>query len=283
MKNSNSNLICLLSFSVLLLHLNHVHDIIPLEYVGLFCAVNSGLVLSGTTCSAYLITFMTFERFYSIIQPHKAASFNTVKRAKITILCVIMFAVTFKSPYFFVAGNNGRYCILKKHIAQSVAGKIFFWVNFSVSFGIPFVLLIIMNAFIIRTLQKRSHWIYSHSDHQGQIQGQRFKHTDRQIYMTLVLVTFGFLILTTPFYAVQLWVNLDSGSSPYYFALFHLVFNIGEKLYYTNNGINFFLYVMSGNKFRSDLLKLLNCCKNYTTVVSSATDSKTTATSISES
>ena len=33
---------------------------------------------------------MTFERFYSIIRPHKAASFNTVKRTKITILIIVI-------------------------------------------------------------------------------------------------------------------------------------------------------------------------------------------------
>ena len=39
-------------------------------------------------------------------------------------------------------------------------------------------------------------------------------------------------------------------------AEYFLFYNVAQKLYYTNNGINFFLYVMSGTKFRTDLIGL---------------------------
>ena len=52
--------------------------------------------------------------------------------------------------------------------------------------------------------------------------------------------------------------NFYHGTTPYYHAGFYLFYNIGEKTYYTNSGINFFFYVMSGQKFRTDLLKLFN-------------------------
>ena len=35
-----------------------------------------------------------------------------------------------------------------------------------------------------------------------------------------------------------------------------MFYHVGEKTYYTNYGINFFLYVMSGHKFRTDLRNL---------------------------
>ena len=40
---------------------------------------------------------------------------------------------------------------------------------------------------------------------------------------------------------------------------YHLVFHISQKSYFTNYGINFFLYVISGQKFRSDLVSLFKC------------------------
>ena len=46
--------------------------------------------------------------------------------------------------------------------------------------------------------------------------------------------------------------NFYSGDTPYYHAGFHLFYQIGD----TNHGINFFLYVISGQKFRSDLINL---------------------------
>ena len=52
---------------------------------------------------------------------------------------------------------------------------------------------------------------------------------------------------------------VDYTKSPTAFAGFYLFYNIMYKLYFTNNGINFFLYVISGKKFSNDLRKLLKC------------------------
>ena len=54
---------------------------------------------------------MTFERFYGIIRPHKAASFNTVKRARIIIVCIYIICFSYSIPFLFVAGSNGEFCI----------------------------------------------------------------------------------------------------------------------------------------------------------------------------
>ena len=43
---------------------------------------------------------MTFERLYSIVWPHKAASFNTVKRAEITLLCCSIFGILYDIPHY---------------------------------------------------------------------------------------------------------------------------------------------------------------------------------------
>ena len=49
---------------------------------------------------------------------------------------------------------------------------------------------------------------------------------------------------------------VDFQTSPKVYTGFYLFFNVAQKLHYTNHGINFFLYVMSGQKFRRDLMKL---------------------------
>ena len=65
------------------------------------------------------------------------------------------------------------------------------------------------------------------------------------------------LILTTPgylFFILNLFVNFMV--SPKVFAAYHLFSNVAQKLHYTNHGINFFFYVISGQKFRTDLQHL---------------------------
>ena len=93
---------------------------------------------------------------------------------------------------------------------------------------------------------------------QGQspgVEGQdaKTKQSERQIFTTLFLVTFTYLTLTIPGKLLIFYLNFFSGNTPYYYAGLHLFYQIGEKTLYSNHGVNFFLYVMSGQKFRTDL------------------------------
>ena len=202
---------------------------------------------------------MTFDRFYSIIRPHKAASFNTVKRARITIISIIIFTVAFNIPPLFVVTNEGRDCVPD---LSNLAKTFYFWVNYGIQFVIPFVLLLVMNSTVIHTLRTRLiSQVKCQGQNQSQAQGEgqvnKIKTSDGQVYAILLLVAFSFFILLTPFYAFIVYsMVVDYTKSPYDFAVFYLFYNVMHKMFYTNNAINFFLYVISGNRFRTDLINL---------------------------
>ena len=225
------------------------------------CVIVITTVQTSVMCSTYFIVTMTFERFYSIVRPHKAASFNTVKRAKITILSIILISILFNLHHLFFTDNVGRFCIPVADYKSVVIIQVFYWSSFTLFFALPFVLLLAMNSVIIYTIRKRSKSNITMSEGQGQSQGQssKSKHYERQIYIMLLLVTFGFLILVTPVYVMLFYINFFQGTTPYFYAGYHLFYQVGEKTMYTNHGINFFLYVISGQKFRADLSKLFSC------------------------
>ena len=212
---------------------------------------------------------MTFERFYSIIRPHKAASFNTMKRAKITVVVCIIVSILYNIPLIFLSSSVSRQCVPYGKALNVVYGEFYYWMSIVINYLLPFILLLSMNSVIIHTLRKRSSKLTDGSsnvergsvgktkNHSSRIQG-----TERQIYIILLLVTFGFLILTSPayiFFFYQMFYDYDK--SPNAFAGFYLYNSVSQKAIYTNNGINFFFYVMAGQKFRTDLMKLFNCCK----------------------
>ena len=245
-----------------------VHDIDMPPDQFWFCTMHNAFIFMASTTSTLLIVSMTFDRFYSIIRPHKAASFNTVKRAKITIGCIVMFSIGFNVPHFFISSYEGRQCVPYGVGRETVYNQLFYWLSSCINFILPFVLLLIMNCVIIYTLKNRSQLqaqstvrsrVTDQDKGQGQNegQGQKMKNSERQVYVILLLVTFSFLILTIPGYLFMLYTLLyNYQQSPKAFAGFHLFYNIGHKTYNTNYGINFFLYVMSGQKFRTDLAKL---------------------------
>ena len=77
---------------------------------------------------------------------------------------------------------------------------------------------------------------------------------ERQLTIMTVVTTIALLLLTLPKYAHQVvFMNIDWTISGHRSAF------VTHALYILNSGINCFLYVMTGSKFRSDLRTLLQC------------------------
>ena len=209
---------------------------------------------------------MTFDRLYSITMPLKAVSFNTVRRAKITILFIVFICFFWTIPQLFLGYNSDKNCVSYAKATSSL-GQIYYWLYTIFFFPVPFVLLLTMNSIIIHTLRKRSISKIRMSDNQGQGQSEahmsKMKLSNRQTFTMLLLVTFAFLILSIPTNVIiYIDQTTDFTTSAKDIALIYMLHSTGEKCYYTNFGINFYLCVISGKKFRSDLVNLFkDICK----------------------
>ena len=249
------------NFSVICRYLNNTVGIhFPPDQMW-HCTIAMTVVNISLTCSNLLLVSMTFDRFYSIIMPHKAASFNTVNRSKKTMICIVIFSTFYNIPHMFLTFTVGSSCIPFGKGMVSTQGQFYYWLSLIVNFIFPFISLLIMNSVIIHTLRTRS-LIVLKDQGQGRSEGQssKLKNSEKQIYITLLLVTFGFLILSTPSYVFYFYrIVYDYKQSPLTYAVFYLYFQCAAKLHYTNAGVNFFLYVMSGQKFRRDLVRLITC------------------------
>ena len=250
------------------LNMSYELDIPPNQHT--FCVVAMGLVNVSTISSTYFLLFMTFERFYSIIRPHKAASVNTVKRAKVSIVCIVMYSIIIFSPFLFTSSVKGRISLPQAKLMQTVPGLVFYWFSTSLNTIVPFMLFLIMNSIIIHVICNRSKLEIKRSQcsvkGQGHSKGQSrtIRSTDRQITFILLLVTFSYLILLAPGIAMMLVITyVDMTRTPKLQAGFHLLYSIANKGFYTNLGINFYLYVFSGHKFRNDVVQLLRRCLRF--------------------
>ena len=226
----------------------------------------ASLNMSSTT-STLIILFMTFERFYSIVWPHRAASFSTTRRAKATILCCCIVSTIYSIPHVFTTRSVGRQCIPLGNASQTLFGQMYYWLNFFANFTPPFVILLVMNSVIIHKLRRRSDLKLGQGHDKGRVQGEdkhlKGKQSDIQIYIVLLVVTFSFLILMSPTYVFYIYIfSIDYTKSTSSFALYYLLYHLAHKTYTTNYGINFYLYVTSGHKFRSDLVRLFRKSPN---------------------
>ena len=169
---------------------------------------------------------MTFDRTYSILKPHKAASFNTVQRAKVTIICIATFCFCFAILHLFTTLQEADRCSPIGKVANEIRGQIYSWMTSLLNFFLPFVLLLPMNSVIIFTLKRRTSLLQEvRPEGQGQIetkgQGQtsKYRQADAQITVTLLLVTFTFLLLMMPSCVILIFVLLfDYFNSPQAFS-----------------------------------------------------------------
>ena len=254
--------LCQIFISGFSTYLSSVHNVNFPPNQHWFCAIATAVLWAAGLSSTLFILSMTFDRFYSIIRPHKAASFNTVKRAKVTIVSISIFSTIFNIPPLFVITNAGRECVPD---LSNLGKTLYFWLNYVVQFVIPFLMLLIMNGTIIHIIRTRSILkteCNGKGHDQGQSQTNKIKSSERQIFAILLLVSFSFFILirSTPLYAFIVYsMVVDYTRSPYDFAVFYLFYNVMHKMFYTNNAINFLLYVISGKRFRTDLINLFRC------------------------
>ncbi len=86
---------------------------------------------------------------------------------------------------------------------------------------------------------------------------------EKQLVVMLMTVSFVFMILTLPlFVRYFIFTNIDYKASGWAYALYVLLYNLTNKLYMTNNAINFYIYYLSGRKFRGDCAKMFKCSSN---------------------
>ena len=81
----------------------------------------------------------------------------------------------------------------------------------------------------------------------------------------LLLITTLFLILLFPTYVRFIYTAFMSADTPSKLATSMFISELSYKLYVTNSGINFFLYCVSGKKFRSDLKEIVCCIRRAIT------------------
>ena len=151
---------------------------------------------------------------------------------------------------------------------------IYSWFSFVINAIIPFSMLIYMNFVIVKTVRHSSKMFGENGTttraHDRQVstvaitKGMELRHkamknSESQLTIMLLLVTTLFLILSVAVYVRIVFVTLIKRDSPKIYASTIFFYQISYKLFNTNFGINFFLYCLSGRKFRNDLKDILSC------------------------
>ena len=201
---------------------------------------------------SYTIVFMTLDKLIAIVIPHKAVLLCTAKRARITSVVIFVVITAFFIPVLYFAGAKEP-DMCARYAREGWYVTAYMYVSMVVNPVVPFVSITVMNSFILYTICKRKNT--------GLGQSSMAHKAEFQLTTMLVLICTAYLVLTFPFEFRELFMYyVGYGKTPHDHAVAAFVFEVTFNLMMLNSGINFFLYLLAGKKFRTDLKVLFFSC-----------------------
>ena len=239
-------------------------DIATINHVS--CKLVMLLSYVSGVLSAWTLVAMTVQRAVCVLWPHRANVLCTVGKSKVIVISMSIFIagihahmlygirVTIK-PGYLLCGLSDEYI--------SFFNSVWSWVDLLIFCILPWLCLSISNSLLV--------WKLKVSVREAEASlgsGQVDKATDRKkkatsITVTLIAVSFTFLICTFPmsFAQVLVFIAWLSGSLKAIFATrgFYYIQHISRQLWYINSCLNFYIYCLTGSKFRREAKQIFSC------------------------
>ncbi len=235
------------------------------------CWLLNSLRDSSMYFSVWVLSTITIERFVAVTFPHKLNIIFSHRRASISIGIFLFAAMCPTLNYFFsyqviVVGYGERIQIQVCWIHSPSVYSVYIapWVETVLYSIIPSVIITFCNVGIIyRVIKSRAKRVQQmNAQHDGGGQAN--------MVATLVTISMAFLIFTLPtsiFVIFELHPFLSGthyGTKRWSQMLLGVI--ICSLMYQMNHSLNFWLYVMSGTKFRNKLFAMLKyyifCLRN---------------------
>ena len=256
----NDNIMMCMCFHDYLVYVVQIHTWHSIE-----CKLSVFTALFALQNCTFQVLAMTVDKYIAIRWPHKAAIYSTPKRAKLIVIVLYMLVLIYNIPHLFLSSIIGKECLA--YGISSVIAKVYSWFSFVLNAIIPFTLLIHMNYVIVKSVRKSRETFAANKrlthqgvDHGMETRQKRMKSAENQLTVMLLLVTTLFLILLCPTYFRFIYFIFSKRDTPLAYANSMFLVQFTYKLYASYSGINFFLYCISGKKFRNDLKEILCCC-----------------------
>lgn len=253
--------LCVLYVSGFKTWIRIVADFELLHVSSFTCKATLFLLLFCLHFSAWLVVLTTVDRFIAVWFPFRAAVWCSVGRARLLTVALMVVIGIYNAHVFWTMSLYGQ--TVNRPSCKADPKDLFMKAPFEylklATYSIfPFVIILTLNILIIARLKWSTLFLRKQdssslrsvpSCNVSACLGRHAKVT----YM-LLAVSFTYLLLTGPFTIVVLAVPSNPG--PSLRAKLMLVKAVCFLLMYCNHAVNFFLYCLTGRKFRYELKEL---------------------------
>ena len=213
--------------------------------------------------SNYILVFWTIERFIAVRFPLRVQVFCTVKRTAVTILVVgiFSFAVNIAWPVSIVKLSYASGCTIYKDKTTFIY-QIWYKVDTCIFIFIPMITIFLCNIMIIYGLQHSTKRHLQMTSNEESIRKRNKE--QRKTTITLLSVSFAFLILHVPiaiYNCMAMVANFLRDQEA--LATWNFVNYFGLTMAEVQNSINFYLYFLTGRRFRQVTFSFFVPCRTY--------------------
>ena len=144
----------------------------------------------------------------------------------------------------------------------SFFNSVWVWVDMVVAVFLPFACLLVTNTVLIRKVGQS---LREARDSLAEGRSDPFASRDKKLSsmtITLIATSVAFLLLTSPIVVYMIWYGTlasDALNDVRLRATNDLASNASLVLWYTNLGINFYLYCLTGARYRAEFVRLFGC------------------------
>ncbi|XP_053400852.1 nociceptin receptor-like [Mercenaria mercenaria] len=262
--------------SVFVRWLDHLFNVDFRNYSTGSCKFSVFFTYLSLQLSGWILVFVTTERVFSVLYPLRVRDIFTRRRVLIILFLLVLFLSGLNAHliYGYQLKFNEYFESLRCEVIpehEEFMFKFWTWIDFAFAFAIPFCVLLTGNVAIIIKLKSSRNFrerstipLENGSQLRGGSTFRRERSTTFEFTITAIILNVTFAILVSPFSIFAIgqpyWFPNDT-MTPERHAKLVLIGTILLMILYTNNAINFVLYVLCGSKFRRDFINLF-CCSN---------------------
>ena len=227
---------------------------------------------AGDVAIWFIVAF-TFDRFVAVCFPFHKRSVCTARRAVAASVCLLVLAVAKNFHEFWTRGHEFYRGDELIRCGVSDEYRYFHWyvrpwIAFTVIMAAPFCIILLCNCLIVRTLV--------HAQRRRVSQTQASSNTSAAFIQTTLMclsVSFCFLVCIAP--SIVLLIGKPYWTIAKRNPAYDIAKHFSNQLVYVNHSINFFLYCLTGERFRRELTDLF---KRNTTFDSISSNMQTLGT-----
>lgn len=233
-------------------------DVVVQTYSDTTCKMLPWMYYSLGTMSAWFLVAMTVQRVVCVVWPHRKRPTHTRRKALLIVSVIVVLSFLLNSHLLYGIILQDRFsCGMKDDHRRFY--DTWSWLELAFFSLLPFIFIIISNCLLIRTVVQASRDVRATMRVTGT---ENNSHGDclRWMNLTLITVSLTFVLLTLPscimtIMARQVNPNQWSLEERYHFQFWRLVTDL---LWFANSSSNFYLYILTGTKFREEC-KMMFC------------------------